>query len=107
MTDKLQRSDAEWRAMLDPMQYQVTRHAATEPEPKDPVASRARRRGRHQLRRRLGDGHRDGRLGERLPRSRAGRGHQARQAGHQDSLGTARALDLPAGEVVTSWLYDA
>ena len=30
MTDKINKSDAEWRAMLDPMQYQVTRHAATE-----------------------------------------------------------------------------
>lgn len=30
MTDKITRSDAEWRAMLDPMEYQVTRHAATE-----------------------------------------------------------------------------
>ncbi len=27
---KVQRSDAEWRALLDPMQYEVTRHAATE-----------------------------------------------------------------------------
>lgn len=26
----VQRSDAEWRAQLDPMQYQVARHAATE-----------------------------------------------------------------------------
>ena len=30
MTDKLTKTDAEWRAQLDPMQYQVTRHAATE-----------------------------------------------------------------------------
>ncbi|WP_395408084.1 peptide-methionine (R)-S-oxide reductase MsrB [Pseudoduganella sp. UC29_106] len=30
MTDKLIKSDAEWRAQLDSMQYQVTRHAATE-----------------------------------------------------------------------------
>jgi peptide-methionine (R)-S-oxide reductase len=30
MTDKVTKTDAEWRAMLDPMQYQVTRHAATE-----------------------------------------------------------------------------
>ncbi len=30
MTDKVSKSDAEWRAMLDPMEYQVTRHAATE-----------------------------------------------------------------------------
>jgi peptide-methionine (R)-S-oxide reductase len=30
MTDKLTRTDAEWRAQLDPMEYQVTRHAATE-----------------------------------------------------------------------------
>jgi peptide-methionine (R)-S-oxide reductase len=30
MTDKVVRSDAEWRAQLDPMEYQVTRHAATE-----------------------------------------------------------------------------
>ena len=26
----VQKTDAEWRAALDPMQYQVTRHAATE-----------------------------------------------------------------------------
>ena len=30
MTDKISKTDAEWRAMLDPMEYQVTRHAATE-----------------------------------------------------------------------------
>ena len=30
MTDKVTRTDAEWRAQLDPMEYQVTRHAATE-----------------------------------------------------------------------------
>jgi peptide-methionine (R)-S-oxide reductase len=30
MTDKVTKTDAEWRAMLDPMEYQVTRHAATE-----------------------------------------------------------------------------
>jgi len=30
MTDKVTKSDAEWRAQLDPMEYQVTRHAATE-----------------------------------------------------------------------------
>lgn len=30
MTDKVSKTDAEWRAMLDTMQYQVTRHAATE-----------------------------------------------------------------------------
>jgi peptide-methionine (R)-S-oxide reductase len=29
MTDKVTKSDAEWRAQLDPMEYQVTRHAAT------------------------------------------------------------------------------
>ncbi|MGK5026049.1 peptide-methionine (R)-S-oxide reductase MsrB [Janthinobacterium sp. RB2R34] len=29
-TNKVQKTDAEWRAMLDTMQYQVTRHAATE-----------------------------------------------------------------------------
>ena len=30
MNDKVIKTDAEWRALLDPMQYQVTRHAATE-----------------------------------------------------------------------------
>ena len=30
MTNKITKSDAEWRAMLDPMEYEVTRHAATE-----------------------------------------------------------------------------
>jgi peptide-methionine (R)-S-oxide reductase len=30
MTNKVSKSDAEWRASLDPMEYQVTRHAATE-----------------------------------------------------------------------------
>ena len=30
MHDRVIRSDAEWRAMLEPMEYQVTRHAATE-----------------------------------------------------------------------------
>ena len=29
-TNKVQKTDAEWRAMLDTMEYQVTRHAATE-----------------------------------------------------------------------------
>ena len=29
-TSKVQKTDAEWRAMLDTMEYQVTRHAATE-----------------------------------------------------------------------------
>lgn len=29
-TKKVIRSDAEWRAMLEPMDYEVTRHAATE-----------------------------------------------------------------------------
>lgn len=29
-TNKVQKTDAEWREMLDSMQYQVTRHAATE-----------------------------------------------------------------------------
>ena len=27
---KIQKTDAEWQAQLDPMQYQVARHAATE-----------------------------------------------------------------------------
>ena len=27
----VKKSDAEWRAQLDPMQYQVARHAATDP----------------------------------------------------------------------------
>jgi peptide-methionine (R)-S-oxide reductase len=27
---KIEKTDAEWRALLDPMDYQVTRHAATE-----------------------------------------------------------------------------
>lgn len=30
MTDKVVKTDAEWRAMLDAEQYDVTRHAATE-----------------------------------------------------------------------------
>jgi len=30
MTAKVQKTDAEWRAQLDAMEYQVTRHAATE-----------------------------------------------------------------------------
>ena len=30
MTDKVTKTDEQWRAMLDPMEYQVTRHAATE-----------------------------------------------------------------------------
>ena len=30
MTGKVTKTDAEWRAQLDPMEYQVTRHAATE-----------------------------------------------------------------------------
>jgi peptide-methionine (R)-S-oxide reductase len=30
MSDKVTKSDAEWRAQLDSMEYQVTRHAATE-----------------------------------------------------------------------------
>ena len=30
MTDKIPKTDAEWRSQLDPMEYQVTRHAATE-----------------------------------------------------------------------------
>ncbi len=30
MTDKISKTDAEWRSQLDPMEYQVTRHAATE-----------------------------------------------------------------------------
>ncbi len=30
MTDKLTKTDAEWRAMLEPMEYQVARQAGTE-----------------------------------------------------------------------------
>ena len=30
MTEKISKTDAQWRAMLEPMEYQVTRHAATE-----------------------------------------------------------------------------
>lgn len=30
MTDKVAKTDAEWRAELDPIEYQVTRRAATE-----------------------------------------------------------------------------
>jgi len=29
--EKMKKSDAEWRAQLKPMDYQITRHAATEP----------------------------------------------------------------------------
>jgi peptide-methionine (R)-S-oxide reductase len=30
MKEKIVKTDAEWRAQLDPLEYQVTRHAATE-----------------------------------------------------------------------------
>ena len=30
MTGKLNKTDAEWRAQLEPLEYEVTRHAATE-----------------------------------------------------------------------------
>ncbi|MEO7031534.1 MAG: peptide-methionine (R)-S-oxide reductase MsrB [Herbaspirillum sp.] len=30
-TPKIKKTDAEWRAELDPLEYKVTRHAATEP----------------------------------------------------------------------------
>jgi len=30
MTEKVSKTDAEWRTQLDPIEYQVTRHAATE-----------------------------------------------------------------------------
>ncbi|CAN5401086.1 peptide-methionine (R)-S-oxide reductase MsrB [soil metagenome] len=30
MTTKITKTDAEWKAVLDPMDYEVTRHAATE-----------------------------------------------------------------------------
>jgi len=30
-SSKVSKTDAEWRASLDPLEYQVTRHAATEP----------------------------------------------------------------------------
>ena len=30
MSEKITKTDAEWRAQLDPMEYQVARHAATE-----------------------------------------------------------------------------
>ena len=30
MTNKVVKTDAEWRAMLEPLEYEVTRHAATE-----------------------------------------------------------------------------
>jgi peptide-methionine (R)-S-oxide reductase len=30
MTEKVTKTDAEWRTQLDPIEYQVTRHAATE-----------------------------------------------------------------------------
>lgn len=30
MTNKVHKTEAEWRAMLEPMEYEVTRHAATE-----------------------------------------------------------------------------
>jgi peptide-methionine (R)-S-oxide reductase len=30
MTEKVTKTDAEWRDQLDPIEYQVTRHAATE-----------------------------------------------------------------------------
>ena len=30
MTNKISKTDQEWRAQLDPLEYQVTRHASTE-----------------------------------------------------------------------------
>ena len=30
MTNKVRKTDAEWKAMLNPLDYEVTRHAATE-----------------------------------------------------------------------------
>ena len=46
-TEKITKSDAEWREMLDPLEYQVTRHAATEQQSADPDFRNRQRQEHH------------------------------------------------------------